>query len=46
MYRCELIDDGIVVKRFFREGDSAADVLETLEGYEWPDGEWIVELEN
>ena len=42
MYKCELINDGVVVERFFREGISAESVREGLEMFQWPDGEWRI----
>lgn len=45
MYRCELIDDGVIVERFFRDGESAEDVRDTLEMFVWPRGEWQIEEE-
>lgn len=42
MYKCELIDDGIVRVRVYREGESVSEVLESLENYEWPSGEWRI----
>ena len=42
-FKCELINNGIVIKRFFRDGESIGDVLDGLEMFIWPDGYWSVE---
>ena len=44
MYQCTLIDSGIVIENFYREGDSAEDVREGLEMFQWPSGEWEIEI--
>ena len=46
MYRCELIDDGVVIERFFRNGTSEQDVKEALEIFQWPNGEWVISREE
>lgn len=43
MYRCTLVNKGIVRECFFRRGESAAAVLETLKMFRWPRGQWIIE---
>lgn len=42
-YKCELINDGIMVERFYREGESIKDILEGLKMFQWPKGEWRIE---
>lgn len=42
MYKCELIECGIVVERFFRKGESVQDVKDGLDMFQWPDGEWVI----
>lgn len=43
MYICKLInDDGIVDELFYRTGNSAQEVKEGLEMFQWPDGEWVI----
>lgn len=42
MYKCELIEYGIVVERFFRKGESVQDVKDGLDMFQWPDGEWVI----
>ena len=42
MYKCELVNNEIIQERFFRDGESEEDVLEVLENFQWPDGEWRI----
>lgn len=42
LYLCELIEENVVKKRFYREGNSAHDVEEQLDFFEWPSGEWRI----
>ncbi len=45
LFKCTLINNGHVQERFYREGDSEFDVLESLEIFNWGDGSWeIVEV--
>ena len=45
LFKCTLINNGHVQERFYREGDSQFDVLESLEMFNWGDGSWeIVEV--
>lgn len=46
MYKCELINDGVVIERFFRNGKSEQDVKEALEMFQWPNGEWVISREE
>ncbi len=42
-YLCKLVNSGGVVEEcFYREGESEKDVLEGLEMFEWPSGEWCI----
>ena len=47
-YNCKLIQNiknKIIVKEnFYREGHSVEDVKESLEMFEWPKGNWDIEL--
>lgn len=43
MYYCKLVRDGIVLESFYRNGSSAAEVLDGFMVFCWPDGDWIVE---
>ena len=43
MYYCKLVKDGFVVKSLYREGDSEQAVLDGLNMWEWPEGQWKVE---
>jgi len=44
LFRCELIRDGIVIERFFREGESVQEITTGLEVFQWPEsGEWTIE---
>ncbi len=43
MYRCTLINKGIVRECFFRRGESAAAVLGVLKTFQWPRGHWVIE---
>ena len=42
MFFCELINNGIIQARFYREGESAAAVQEGLEMFQWPKGVWRI----
>ena len=42
-YKCTLISNGYVQERFFREGESAEEVLEGLEMFIWIEGNWEIE---
>jgi len=42
MFRCELIDKGIVIERFFKRGESAQVITGQLEGFCWPKGKWVI----
>jgi len=46
MYRCKLINNGIIRENFLREGVSVDDVWESLKLFHWPDGEWRIEPES
>lgn len=47
IFKCTLIKNGYVQERFYREGDSEFDVLESLEMFNWGDGIWqIVEVQS
>ena len=41
-FECKLVQDGICVEFFFREGLNASEVLEGLEMFQWPNGEWKI----
>lgn len=49
MFKCELIKTKknsslrIVQERFYRQGESYQEVLESLEMFEWPEGTWRIE---
>lgn len=43
MFRCKLVNDGVVVESFLRAGDSANDVQSGLDMFQWPDGKWEIE---
>lgn len=43
MYRCTLINKGIVRECFFRRGESAGAILKTLKMFHWLRGRWIIE---
>jgi hypothetical protein len=43
MYRCILTDSkGYILENFLRDGASEKEVLESLESFEWPKGDWQV----
>jgi hypothetical protein len=42
MYKCELVNEGVVVERFFRDGESIDDVQAGLEMFRWPRGKWTI----
>ena len=42
MWKCELIENGIVKERVFREGATADQVRAELEIFQWPKGEWRI----
>jgi hypothetical protein len=43
MYRCKLVNKkGYIEKSFLRSGKSKQDVLESLDMYEWPEGDWVI----
>ena len=46
IFHCKYVKDGIVYEQFYRAGDSANDVREGLELFEWSnspdDGKWII----
>lgn len=43
MFHCKLIDrKGYQLENFYREGTSEREVQESLDAYEWPEGEWII----
>jgi hypothetical protein len=42
LWQCDLIDDGIVRERFFREGATANEVKEDLESFQWGRGKWRI----
>lgn len=43
MYYCKLVHNGWVQEGFYRDGESASEVLKDLECFEWPEGTWTVE---
>ena len=43
MYQCKLIKNGYVKENFFRESESAEEVLEELRAFQY-DGEWNIYL--
>ena len=45
-YHCALVFKDYVVKSFYREGESAQDVLEGLELFQWPRGVWHITPEG
>ena len=44
LFICELIDKGVVKERFLRHGESAKQVKEGLELFEWGPGEWRISV--
>lgn len=43
MYRCILKNGkGYQIENFLREGESEQDVLDSLDMFEWPKGEWTI----
>ena len=46
LYQCKLVKNGYVQELFYRDGKSEADVLESLQMFCWPDGEWTITLER
>jgi len=42
MFKCTLVKNGIVQERFFREGESAKEVKDGLELFQWPKGTWRI----
>lgn len=43
LYQCRLIHKGLVKENLFREGDSAQEVREALEMFDYGKGEWEIE---
>ena len=43
-YLCELVNDGIVQERFYRDGTSREEVKDGLEMFQWPEGEWKIQV--
>jgi len=39
MTKCELIKDGVVIERFFRDED-IDEARASVEMFQWPEGEW------
>ena len=39
MIKCELIKNGRIIERFFKDG-SVDEIKKGLEMFEWPDGTW------
>jgi len=42
-YLCELIGEGIIQGRFYRDGTSREEVKAGLEMFQWPDGAWKIQ---
>jgi len=42
LFKCELIKDGFVSERFFRNGESISDIEQQLEIFQWPAGTWEI----
>ena len=42
LYLCELVNNGIIQERFYREGKNAEAVKEGLELFKWGPGEWRI----
>lgn len=41
-YKCELVHNGIVQERIWREGTNKEEVKAGLEMFQWPHGEWRI----
>lgn len=41
-FQCKLVCDGMVQEFFYRNGESAEDVLDVLMLFEWPRGKWEI----
>ena len=41
-FECKLVQDGICVEFFYREGSTESEVLEGLDMFQWPKGEWEI----
>ncbi len=42
LFLCELIEGGVVLVRFYRDGRNPAQVKQDLELYQWPAGTWRI----
>jgi len=47
MYWCVLKDKkGNILESFWREGNSETEVLQGLEMFQWPKGQWFIESDD
>lgn len=45
MYQCKLIEDGCIKENFFREAESAKEILDELRMFQY-EGEWEIYLND
>ena len=46
MYQCVLVENGYVKENFFKEGETAKQVLKDLQGFNYGKGTWKVYLND